>query len=100
MPRGAHLTFGSTFISPYPPHACGGEGRGEEVPLSLALSPPALSEGRKLRGCAEVCKKVKCARATADFGKQLANLCGRNKVNKKARVVRGQQIKWEIPVYE
>jgi hypothetical protein len=39
-------------------------------------------------------------KAPVDLGKQLANLCGRNRIKKKAHVVRGQQIKWEIPVYE
>src|ERR1700678_2885750 len=45
----ARLTFCPSCISPSPPHACGGEGRGEEVPLSLTLSPRARGSATQSR---------------------------------------------------
>jgi len=75
---GGRITlFGQPRSTPSPPHTCGGEGRGEEVPCSmggswkgastrrtpLPVPLPALPRGEwtssdALRG---MCKKMRCA---------------------------------------
>ena len=65
--------FFATFVTPSPPHTCGGEGRGEEeTPLANPPRPGGASSynlfwfarGEGIENCAPTirCKKLRCAR--------------------------------------